>query len=89
MPAAQTLTTEDLMRSFGVTHMTVFNWRQGSPTRAPLPFEQNGRAVSFRPSKVEAWARKHGLVPVAPLAPAGAARKKPGPKTAPAAEEVR
>lgn len=82
--AAARLTTKDVVAAFGVTPMTVTNWRAGTPTRTKLPFTKRGRAVSYQPDKVRGWAEKNG-VPIADEAAlaGGTPRLKPGPKAAP------
>lgn len=79
MAKTQALTTKDLQAGFSVGHMTIFNWRKGSPTKAALPAHTDAAGrVTFKPAEVKAWARKHGLEFTAPAeaAPEG----KPGPK---------
>lgn len=53
------LTTKDLQRLFGVTYMTVYNWRR----RHGLPCSQelNGRryTVRFHPDDVRTWAEEN------------------------------
>lgn len=83
--AAPKLTTKDMQDAFGVTPMTIFNWRKGTPTREPLPCEVKGRSVLYPVARVKAWAKRHGITPLRDLgeiAPSG--REKPGPKAAPA-----
>lgn len=76
--SAKKLTTKDLTRAFGVTGMTITNWRKGTPTRKPLPFRTKGRAVQYDAAKVARWASQHEMPLVEPLEPQG--RQKPGPK---------
>lgn len=85
--AAARLTTKDLQEAFGVTPMTIYNWRQGTPTRDPLPAEAKGRSVFYRPARVKAWASRHGIKPVRPLGDDATAHSKPGPKPAARAEK--
>lgn len=80
MTAATRLTTKDVMGAFGVTPMTVYNWRMGSPTREPLPAETVGRSVFYRAARVKAWARRHGVPLLRELEPATGGPRKPGPK---------
>lgn len=83
----QKLTTADLQKAFGVTGMTVHNWRKGTPQRPALPAESDGRRVVFSAEAVRRWAVKAG-VPVADESAllAGTAPGKPGPKPAAKAE---
>ena len=79
MAKTQALTTKDLQAGFSVGHMTIFNWRKGSPTKAPLPSNTDSAGrVTFKAAEVKSWAKKHGLEFTAPAeaAPEG----KPGPK---------
>ena len=55
------LTTKQLQAGFGVSDMTVWAWRAGTPTRDKLPTVKQGRAVLFKPAAVAAWAKKHEL----------------------------
>lgn len=80
--ASQKLTTKDLTDVFGVTPMTIFNWRRGTPTREPLPAENEGRRVFYRPARLKAWAKRHGI-PLLRSLDESTARGKPGPKPAP------
>lgn len=61
--AAQTLTTAQLQKGFACGHMTIYNWKQGTATKDPLPFEKDGESgrVTYALSKVKAWAKKHGV----------------------------
>lgn len=66
MATAKSLTIKQALVAFGVAHMTLHNWRKGSPTKEPLPFEvDNPEAVkprvSFKLSTTKAWARKHKI----------------------------
>lgn len=79
--AAATLNTRQLMEAFGVGHMTIYNWRHGTPTKEELPFHQDGRNVSFKIGEVKAWARKHGVSFAKDPSKIGdAVKSKPGPK---------
>lgn len=77
--AKQALSTKDLQAGFGVGHMTIYNWRQGTATKDPLPcdVDQSGR-VTFPVASTKAWAKKHGLEFNVPAEKA--AESKPGPK---------
>lgn len=77
--AKQALSTKDLQAGFGVGHMTIYNWRQGTATKDPLPCEvdPSGR-VTFPVASTKAWAKKHSLEFNVPTEKA--AESKPGPK---------
>lgn len=76
------LTTKDLVAAFGVTSMTISNWRKGSPTKTALPTKQRGRFVCFEPERVQRWANSNSVPILAPKKLAGGAeRLKPGPKS--------
>ena len=85
--AAKTLTVKDLIAGFKVGHMTIFNWRQGTATKDPLPVDvdESGR-VSAKPALVKAWAKKHSLTFTVP-AEVGVTTK-PGPKPKVAAKKT-
>lgn len=75
MSAAKYLSTKHLMQAFAVSHMSIYAWRLGTATKDPLPtllLGQDQRSVAFSPSKVKAWAKKHGVevVDAAALDPA-------------------
>lgn len=82
------LTVKELQAVFGVTNMTVYLWRQGTPTKAKLPTAATrGRSVRFEVQETLDWARKHDIpVEVHPddlgrtIRP-DFGRKKPGPKS--------
>lgn len=78
MTAQVRLTTKDLTRAFGVTPMTITNWRKGTPTRTALPAIIKGRNVVYSAAQVEKWAQRNEVLLVEPLTPQG--REKPGPK---------
>jgi hypothetical protein len=89
------LNTKQVMTTFGVSQMTVHNWRRGSARRAPLPsFMPNWPANSrpgFRVSDVKRWARQNGIEvlndPLQVLAESAAAPPvRPGPKPRPKSE---
>jgi hypothetical protein len=55
-------TTSEVANGFGVTNMTIFNWRRskGFPC-CVLPCNDEGRdAVRFIPQEVRQWARDNG-----------------------------
>lgn len=76
--AKKQLSIAQLKAGFGVAHMTIFNWRAGTPTKEALPAEkgENGRVV-FDAAAVKAWAKKHGLKFTMPTE--DATWKSPGP----------
>ena len=86
MAKSKPLTTKDLVLIFGVTPMTILNWRKpGEGSRKkPLPFTTRGVSVEFSPIRVKAWANSHGLPMVHdPLDVAEGThltKAKPGPK---------
>lgn len=54
-----TLTTQQVMQIFNVSHVTVYQWRQGTATRKALPCKvgkPTARSVAFDPTKIESWA---------------------------------
>lgn len=61
------LTTRHLERAFGVTSMTIYLWRKGTPTKAKLPVvETSNKRVFYSPAKVEAWAKKNEVAVLVP-----------------------
>lgn len=78
--AKKSYTAKQLQAAFAVGHMTIYNWRQGTATRDPLPCEtdeESGR-VTFPAASTKAWAKKYGLEFVEPTDSGEAS--KPGPK---------
>lgn len=68
MAKPQIMSTKDVAAAFGVDPVTVYNWRQGSAKRPPLPTAEpassDGRCkVVFKRSDVKAWTKAHGIVP--------------------------
>lgn len=64
--STKTLNTKQAMAAFGVSHVTLFNWRRGTATRDPLPCVQDpeawGRAtIAFKPVDLKRWAKRYGL----------------------------
>lgn len=60
------LTRTAVIAAFGVTGLTILNWRKGTATRDPLPAEvttsDGGRpTVMFVEADVTKWAKKYGL----------------------------
>ncbi len=78
------LTTRDLEVVFGVTTMTVHNWRKGSATKEPLPVikeDLEKGQVRFAPKITASWAKKNGVTMVSPIDQAEPGLfTKPGPK---------
>jgi len=83
--ASATLTTKQVMALAGVSHVTVYLWRQGTPTKDPLPTAtpmSNPRNVVFLPRTLRAWAKKHGVeLKCDPVALAEGSVKLPNRKT--------
>lgn len=62
--SATNLTTKQVMAIAGVSHMTVYVWRQGTATRDALQTisdKKRPNAVLFSAAKLKAWAKKHGV----------------------------
>ena len=78
---AKTFTTKQLQAGFNCGHMTIYNWRQGTATKSPLPCEVNyqGR-VRFPAAQVISWAKKHEVAFDVKQAELGERPAKPGPK---------
>ncbi len=61
------LTTEQLMKIFGVTYMTIYNWREGrdkkKSTKLPFHKRKAGKRhrVFFKWHEVKEWADYEGL----------------------------
>lgn len=59
------LNTNDLLRMFGVTSMTVHNWRKGLSGRTLLPFHTRPRGIRlgvyFYKDEVEVWAAENNI----------------------------
>ena len=84
------LNSNQVAAMFGVSNMSVFNWRKGTKAMTPLPTAATKSTLSrpkvlFNLSAVLTWAKKHGVVVVTPpeeliskSAPTTA--NKPGPK---------
>lgn len=88
--AKKSYTAKQLQVAFAVGHMTIYNWRQGTATRDPLPCEtddETGR-VTFPAASTKAWAKKYGLTFTEPTDSGEAS--KPGPKaTTPVKKSVK
>ena len=80
------LRNQHLEKAFGVTSMTLFLWRGGTPTKTALPTaDTDSRLVAYNPKQVEAWAKKNGVTLLVPdlaglLAGGTVVAAKPGPK---------
>ena len=79
----KTLTSKNLQTVFGVTAMTIHNWRKGSKKVTALPsIPSDSRAVGFSVAAVKKWAATNGInMLVPPEVVVGEDRGKPGPKT--------
>jgi len=56
------LTTWHLQRLFDVSAMTIYNWRQGTVTKTPLPCEVDASGhVHYWLAEVKVWARKNAV----------------------------
>ncbi len=65
MSRANAISINELARAFGVSTMTLYLWRQGTPTKDPLPHLAepvgNSNRITFKRGEVKTWAKKHGL----------------------------
>lgn len=78
---ANALTNKNMMNLFGVSHVTIFNWRKGTPQREQLPTVQVGNSIRYPVVKVKAWAKSHGIeMLMDPQTLVGTGVLKPGPK---------
>ena len=61
--STKTLSNKQTMAAFGVSHVTLFNWRRGTATRDPLPCHKapEGAAVEFKPTELKKYAKRYGL----------------------------
>jgi hypothetical protein len=59
--AREMIDTKQAQALFGVTAMTLWLWRSGTPTKEPMPYEKKGRSISYSLSKLKAWAKVHGV----------------------------
>lgn len=83
-------TNREMEVMFDVTAMSLYLWKKGTPTKAPLPHIKKGREVRYPVAKVMSWARRHEVtlvvhpddLPMPGQQPAQAttSAKKPGPK---------
>lgn len=83
------LSIKQLAQAFNVSTMTLYLWRQGTPTKEALPCVVEGppprSRVTFKVGPTKAWAKKHGLefaVDPVTLLSTTEERSKPGPKLA-------
>lgn len=85
------LTSAQAAKVFGVSSMTLWNWRQGTRSMAPLPTIKSKKAtakpaVFFGVASLKSWAKKHGVViaqapeDVLASAPEASISSRPGPK---------
>lgn len=77
---AKSFTTKQMQAGFDCGHMTIYNWRQGTATKDPLPCNVDGGRVTFPAAQVVSWAKKHGVAFDATRAESGECASKPGPK---------
>lgn len=85
------LSIKQLQVAFGISHMTAYQWRQGTTTKDPLPVAPLTKAeaamprppITFAVKSVRAWAKKHGVefaVDPDKLLAQGSSPAKSGPK---------
>ena len=82
------LSLKQAQQAFGVAHMALHLWRQGTATKDPLPVEIDAEdkkkvkpRVWLRISTLKQWAKKNGVeFAVLPEKLAGKELPKPGPK---------
>lgn len=63
------INSQQVQALFGVSHVTVYNWRKGGTRTAPLPTAKLSKAdalkikppVTFLLNAVLTWAKKHGI----------------------------
>jgi hypothetical protein len=78
------MTTQQAARAFGVSTMTLYLWRQGTPTKDPLPSTKETKTekprIGYPISSARKWAKKHGIeFAVDPDKVVLEPSKKPGP----------
>lgn len=61
------LTTRQVCEMLGVTHMTVWQYRRGTPTKSALPHSMEGRNVYFESKEIAAWAKKNSVAIATPI----------------------
>jgi len=85
MSRSQVLNSRNIMSLFGISHMTVYNWRAGSSGRDPLPVNLTTQGgVEFPVTRIKAWARKHQIpmtMDPESLVGVGVGTRGPKPKT--------
>lgn len=59
----QYITMAQAARAYGVTVNCIFGWRNGTPTKSPMPVEhiEGTRNVRLKLSALRAWNKQHGL----------------------------
>ena len=81
---APTLTMKQVREVFNVTSVTLYHWRNGTPTKEPLPSTTDDKLrVHFSPSALMKWAKKNKVaIAVDPvkILERGDVAEKPGPK---------
>lgn len=85
MKTANQLTTKQLLLVFGVSHMTVYSWRNLEHDPLPVVAGTPPRTVLFCLKEVKAWAKRNGVqIMVEPSVVLEQAKSesevKPGPK---------
>jgi hypothetical protein len=78
------ISIKDTMQVFGVSHMALYLWRQGTPTKTALPTVEieGSREVRFAPPVLKRWAKENDVaILVDPSTFVGGKATKPGPKT--------
>lgn len=79
------MTINQAAMAFGVSTMCLYGWRNGTPTKDPLPASANGRTILIDVAQARKWAKAHGVEfaidPDKVLANKATAPGKPGPKT--------
>lgn len=55
------LTTKQVCEMLGVTPMTVWQYRRGTPTKSPLPYNLDGRNVIFDSKQTADWAKQNSV----------------------------
>lgn len=61
------MSTNQAAKAFGVSTMTLYLWRLGTPTKEPLPFKVSDPLakkprVIYEIAATKQWARRHGIV---------------------------
>jgi transposase len=57
------LTVQEVMQLAQVSHVTVYTWRKGTPTKGVLPWVHGSRprSVEFEPKALKSWAATNGV----------------------------